>query len=97
RLTKDPRVRLAQPLNKFKTFTAFYNDPYIGLQRGFAAIRAPEAQLRSRGYGVRVAIIDTGVDTAHPDLGGRVRVRQNFVDEDGGQFTRDRHGTEVAG
>ena len=49
----------------------------------------------SRGEGVRVAIIDTGVDASHPDLAGRVVKQENFVD--GSKSGRDRHGTAVAG
>jgi subtilisin family serine protease len=96
-LAADPRVRLAQPLQSFATLSAGYNDPYFGLQRGFAQIDAAEAQRWSHGEGVRVAVIDTGVDSGHPDLQGRIALRRNFVDEDSRQFDADRHGTEVAG
>jgi subtilisin family serine protease len=51
----------------------------------------------SRGEGVKVAIIDTGVDIQHPDLRGRIAAAVNFVDADDAQFQRDRHGTEMAG
>ncbi len=111
RLNADPRVQLAQPLNQFETLAtpastgagpgagADYNDPYIGLQRGFAAIGTAQAQKWSRGDGVRVAIIDTGVDAGHPDLEGRVGTRRDFVGALGGGAQRalERHGTEVAG
>jgi subtilisin family serine protease len=54
------------------------------------------AHVWSRGEGVRVAIIDTGIDASHPDLAGRVVKQEDFVD--GGRATaRDRHGTAVAG
>jgi subtilisin family serine protease len=96
-LARDPRVRLAQPMQSFTTLAAAYNDPYVDLQRGFAEIGAAGAQQWSRGEGVRVAIIDTGVDAAHPDLAGRVALARNFVDDDAPQFARDRHGTAVAG
>jgi subtilisin family serine protease len=56
-----------------------------------------EAHAWSRGEGVRIAIIDTGVDTRHPDLRGAVVQTGNFVDSDAEQFRRDRHGTELAG
>jgi subtilisin family serine protease len=56
-----------------------------------------DAQRWSRGEKVRVAVIDTGLDAAHPDFGGRVIVRRNFVDHDQAGFGRDRHGTAVAG
>jgi hypothetical protein len=97
RLAQDPRVSLAQPLHRFSTLAADYNDPYFGLQRGFAQIDAADAQRWSRGEGVRVAVIDTGLDSTHPDLQGRLEAQRNFVDEDARQFDTDRHGTEVAG
>jgi subtilisin family serine protease len=74
-----------------------YNDPYYGLQHGFNEIDAAAAQQWSRGEGVSVAIIDTGVETTHPDLDGRVAITRNFIDEDAKSFQSDRHGTEVAG
>jgi subtilisin family serine protease len=96
-LAHDPRVQLAQPLQRFTTLASPYNDPYIGLQRGFARIDAAGAQQWSRGEGVRVAVIDTGLDTTHPDLVGRIERQRNFVDDNPSQFAADRHGTEVAG
>ena len=74
-----------------------YNDPYIGLQHGFAAIEAGAAQQWTRGEGVRVAIVDTGVDVDHPDLAGRIALTHNFIDGDTHAFAADRHGTGVAG
>jgi hypothetical protein len=74
-----------------------YNDPYIGLQQGFAAIQAGAAQQWSRGEHVRVAIIDTGADLSHPDLAGRIAQSRNFIDDDMSAFATDRHGTSIAG
>lgn len=97
RLAQDPRVRLAQPLQDFTTLTSSYNDPYFALQQGFSEIQAAEAQQWSRGIGVRVALIDTGVDAGHPDLLGRVSLQRDFVGGDARSAATDRHGTEVAG
>jgi hypothetical protein len=96
RLKLDKRLRLTQPLQTFATRTG-YNDPYVDLQRGFRQMDVAEAHPWSRGEGVKIAIIDTGVDIDHPDLRGAVIVAANFVDTDDRQFRRDRHGTEMAG
>jgi hypothetical protein len=96
-LSKDRRVKLTQPLQTFATRTENYNDPYVGLQRGFQQMDVADAHPWSRGEGVKVAIIDTGVDTQHPDLLGSIAAAVNFVDADDAQFRRDRHGTEMAG
>ncbi|ODU31646.1 MAG: hypothetical protein BGP24_07460 [Lysobacterales bacterium 69-70] len=106
-LQRDKRVRLAQPLQEFETLAGAaappvaaaaapdYNDPYLSLQRSFSTIAAGAAQRATRGDGVRIALIDTGVDAAHPDLAGRIRDQRDFVG--GAADTAERHGTEVAG
>jgi subtilisin family serine protease len=96
-LSKDKRVKLTQPLQTFATRTEDYNDPYVGLQRGFQQMDVADAHPWSLGEGVKVAVIDTGADIQHPDLRGSVAAAANFVDADDAQFQRDRHGTEMAG
>ncbi|MEB1528036.1 S8 family serine peptidase [Xanthomonas sp. WHRI 7945] len=108
-LAKDERVALSQPLQDFATYAdpapaparpaqaLRYNDPYVDMQSGFAATNAATAQVLSQGQGVGVAIVDTGVDTAHPDLQGRLREVRDLVGADPAAFNRDHHGTEVAG
>lgn len=102
-LAKDERVQLAQPLQDYSVYSEkpadahHYNDPYADLQRGFVETDAALAHNLSQGDGVRVAIVDTGVDTTHPDLQGRIRDTTNEVDDDTAAFRHDHHGTEVAG
>lgn len=56
---------------------------------------------RTKGKGVRVAVIDTGVDRANPQLSGALDpgAGRDFVDPKGGDGTSDTvgHGTKVAG
>lgn len=60
-----------------------------------AQIGAPAAyQAGLTGRGVRVAIIDSGIDTSHPDLAGRVDAAANFTTEPVGDHFG--HGTHVA-
>lgn len=75
---------------------AVYNDPYLGLQHNFSTIAAAGAQRTTRGDGVRIALIDAGVDAAHPDLDGRIAQQRDFVGA-APQNLAERHGTEVAG
>jgi subtilisin family serine protease len=52
--------------------------------------------LRTKGQGIKVAILDTGVDLDHPDLRGNVVLSKDFT----GKGTADDgngHGTHVAG
>jgi len=95
-LAHDPRVDSVQPLLEFSTLEARYNDPYRSLQRNLDQLAVEEAHAASRGAGVRIAVIDTGVDTHHPDLDARRIVSRDFVGSAGREST-ERHGTEVAG
>ncbi|MGW2353781.1 S8 family serine peptidase [Actinacidiphila glaucinigra] len=61
-----------------------------------AQIGAPEVwQGGDTGQGVDVAVLDTGIDAAHPDFAGRIAASQSFVpDQD--VTDRNGHGTHVA-
>ncbi|MGS2613896.1 S8 family serine peptidase [Micromonospora sp. LZ34] len=57
---------------------------------------APQAwQAGWTGAGVKVGVIDTGVDQTHPDLAGRVAAAENFT-ADPDPLDRVGHGTHVA-
>jgi subtilisin family serine protease len=102
-LARDPRVVLAQPLHEFHTLGAGsgaaappYNDPLYDLQTNLTALGIERAQRRAQGDGVRIALIDTGVDVSHPDLRGRIIRSRSFI---AGRppSSRLRHGTAMAG
>ncbi len=97
RIEADPRVESAQPNHFFHGQRRQYNDQYAEQQYGAHAVRASLAHTSATGKGVKVAVIDTGVDTTHPDLQGRIVGTANFVTGGKASFDRDRHGTAVAG
>jgi subtilisin family serine protease len=103
-LAKDPKITLAQPLQEFHTLTSpqppAYNDPLYGLQTNLVSLDIAAAHERSQGAGVKVALIDTGVDSKHPDLRDRITGSRSFVP--GNSPTPPvaasyRHGTAMAG
>jgi subtilisin family serine protease len=101
-LAKDPDITLAQPLQQFHTLTdssadSRYNDPLYDLQTNLASLGIPRAHERSQGDGVRIALIDTAVDTSHPDLLGRIAGSRSFLDEMARSSDGNRHGTAMAG
>jgi hypothetical protein len=73
-----------------------YNDPYAKLQHGFETMGVAASHRWATGRGVRVAVIDTGLDSNHPELRGRVVFKRNLVDGDLERFDADVHGTAVA-
>ncbi len=92
-LRADPRIDLAQQERRFRT-TGLYTDPLGGLSYGPAQIGAERLHATVTGAGVRVAVIDSGVDAGHPELAGRVVASR---DATGYGVSPDRHGTAVAG
>jgi subtilisin family serine protease len=103
-LTKDPKITLAQPLQEFHTLTSpppvTYNDPLYGLQTNLVSLDIAAAHERSQGAGVKVALIDTGVDSKHPDLRDRISSSRSFVPANTSMASGAgayRHGTAMAG
>ena len=108
RYRADPRVRYAEPDYRVSA-QATPNDPRFQDQWALhntgqtggttdADIDAPEAwNVTTGSSGVVVAVIDTGLDTTHPDLAGNLWVNSgeipgNGIDDDGNGYVDDVHG-----
>ena len=61
------------------------------------AFDLPSAWSKSKGEGVKIAVIDTGVDLDHPDLVKNLLPGMNFVDPSSQPWDDNHHGTHVAG
>jgi len=74
-------------------------DPLAGEQWGLEAIGARQAwkELPESKKDVVVAVIDTGVDTDHPDLKYKVYKGYNVIDQTSNVEDKAGHGTHVAG
>lgn len=99
RLAQDQRIDSVQPLQTYQTMAAAagYSDPYFKLQTGLQAMRVAAAHQLATGREVQIALIDTGVDAAHPDLAAQISLQHNFVEARSPQTREDVHGTAVAG
>ncbi|ONI92353.1 peptidase S8 [Saccharothrix sp. ALI-22-I] len=97
----------AQAAKSDTAYESLLNDPNVdkiwldgirrpSLDRSTAQIGAPTAwQAGYTGQGVKVAVLDTGVDQGHPDLAGREVAEKNFTD-DPDNTDGVGHGTHVA-
>jgi minor extracellular serine protease Vpr len=74
---------------------------YLEKNTSLIGVEIPREQ-GFEGQGIKIGIIDTGIDYNHPDLlgfgpGGKVVGGYNFVDNDNKPIDTTGHGTEVAG
>ncbi len=103
-LIAEPNVQHRSPEARKNHAWAIGSETEYKAQWAPAAMRLPEAQARSTGAGVRVAVLDTGIDRSHPALAGKVMKGYDFVDGDNDPSEMGSkadaafgHGTHVAG
>ncbi len=73
------------------------NDPNYGSQWHLSKMACPAAWSYTKGNGVIIAILDTGVDGTHPDLSGKLVGGWNVFDNNSNYSDVYGHGTAVAG
>jgi subtilisin len=65
---------------------------------GVNVVQAPMLWGTTKGEGLKVAILDTGIDRSHPDLVANLKGGANFSSSDRGDYEdRQGHGTHCAG
>lgn len=96
KLRKDPRfkfVELDRLIEPGQTIT----DPALGNSWALPKIGAPAAWDIAAGDGITIAILDTGVDSNHPDLAANMVSGWNMYDNNADSSDIFGHGTKVAG
>lgn len=95
-LSKNPRVRIIEPdaiAYEIGSYEEELNKTWGMVRIGEGAAHAAEAF----GTGVKVAIIDSGIDYNHPEFAGIYIGGKDFVNGDMDPMDIDGHGTHVAG
>jgi len=95
-ISHDADVAWSQPLQLYHAQAAApTGDPLLAAEPAAAQWHLTELHRVATGRGVSVAVIDSRIDTTHPDLGGQITLNQDFVGSHG--TVAEQHGTAVAG
>ena len=95
-VSHDAGVEWAEPVVLFAALqNASYNDALYAAEPAAAQWHLADLHRIANGRGMRVAVVDSGIDDRHPDLAGQVLLNRNFVS--GQKLAAEQHGTAVAG
>ena len=91
-LKRDPRVTSIDP-----DVEVFAIDAELDNTWGVKRIGAGNVHATTEGDGIKVAVIDSGIDYNHPELAGNYAGGYDFVNDDENPMDDNGHGTHVAG
>ncbi|HEY6048735.1 MAG TPA: S8 family serine peptidase [Sphingomicrobium sp.] len=96
-VSHDASVSWSQPVALYgaQGSAAAADDPLFLAQPAAAQWHLADLHRIATGRGVKVAVIDSGIEGTHPDLSGQLVVNRNFVA--GQPAAAEQHGTGVAG
>lgn len=96
-VSHDSDVAWAQPVALYgaKAAAPPQKDPLFPAEPAARQWHLADLHRIATGRGVKVAVVDSGVEVSHPDLTGQFLVNRNFVA--GRSLAAERHGTGVAG
>ena len=95
-LSKNPNVEYVEKDWILET-TQIPNDPNYSNQWHLSKISANIAWDSTTGNSAPIAILDTGIDSSHPDLSGKIQNGWNFYNNNSDLTDSCGHGTKVAG
>ncbi|MGW8392392.1 S8 family serine peptidase [Pseudoduganella sp. HUAS MS19] len=96
KLKHNPHFKFAE-LDQRVAVSATTNDPMLGSEWHINKIGASTAWDSVQGAGVTIAILDSGMDSAHPDLAGNTVAGYNSYDNNTNTADVCGHGTKAAG
>lgn len=97
RVERDVQVSIVGPRSAKRSRSGSKTPPAQVIPWGISKVNAPQAWSAGTGAGVKVAVIDTGIDTSHADLKANIKGGYNAINPTRSYKDDNGHGTHVAG
>ncbi|MDQ0417745.1 subtilisin [Croceifilum oryzae] len=92
----DLRITITEPYLNNSNSTSFAS-PYVTVPWGVQRVEAEKVWGRTKGKGIKIAVIDTGIDSEHPAIKPNFRGGVNILSPSSTPMDYNGHGTHVAG
>lgn len=102
-LLQNDQVLLARPARTYTLVKPYFDGrfrPTGAFTYGLEKLRIPAVRSQAAdvdGRGVKVGILDTGIDAGHADLKGKTILFKDFMENQPNPYDDHSHGTHVAG